>query len=153
MDRTNRLFGMLARCDFGRILCGCCAHLHHTLSATRRLYGIGSLICDVVRKFFFRLQTAELHDIDHEVLEPPEVQSRFPGYRLPDDFKVCAERHNLGVHNCVLRMDAGTAGTAGTATIDFRYFTPHVKNLSGDMNLVSSIINYCLEASILAEPV
>lgn len=37
--------------------------------------------------FLNACKTAELHDIDHEVLEPSEVHGRFPGYRLPDDFK------------------------------------------------------------------
>ena len=32
--------------------------------------------------------SAELHSLEHEVLLPEQVSARFPGYRLPPDFKV-----------------------------------------------------------------
>ena len=34
-------------------------------------------------------RTCEVHDIDHEVLSGAETNDRFPGYDLPDDYRVC----------------------------------------------------------------
>lgn len=39
-------------------------------------------------------QTAELHKIEHEVLEPEEIHQRFPGYRLPSDYKAVYQKQS-----------------------------------------------------------
>jgi sarcosine oxidase len=38
-------------------------------------------------EFSGALQSCEEHDIDHEVLDPSEVNERFPGYEFPESFR------------------------------------------------------------------
>lgn len=42
---------------------------------------------DVGSTFASALSSAQAHNLDHEVLSPPEVMERFPGYRIPDGLK------------------------------------------------------------------
>ena len=39
------------------------------------------------------LQAVLAHDIPHEILSAEQVNERFPGYRLPANFRVCMARH------------------------------------------------------------
>jgi len=57
-------------------------------SASELLVITGSIDAsrEALQPFQGALESAQAHGIDHQILSGSEVNARFPGYRLPDDF-------------------------------------------------------------------
>jgi len=51
------------------------------------------------------LQSAQEHNLEHEILTGDEVNARFPGYSLPSDFMVSSWPQSLAqMHMCKLAL-------------------------------------------------